>query len=262
MKKNFLFIFVFALLSGCFAQVSVAQKKDYYEIRVYHVKNNTQESLVENYIQKAVLPALHQNGFQNIGVFKPYGKDTVRGGKQVYILIPCKKLDQITKIHSVFANIISTDATVNSYLEAQQSNPAFVRIETILLSAFSGNPQMQLPNMTSPKTERIYELRSYESASEKLHINKVQMFNVGDEVGLFKRLGFNAVFYGEVLAGAKMPNLMYMTCFDNFEHRNAQWKVFSSDAQWVKLKAMPEYLKPNVSKNEQIYLHPTAYSDF
>jgi hypothetical protein len=30
------------------------------------------------------------------------------------------------------------------------------------------------------------------------------MFNVGGEIDLFEQLGFNAVFYGEVISGAKL----------------------------------------------------------
>ena len=54
-----------------------------------------------------------------------------------------------------------------------------------------------------------------ESATEKNLKIKVQMFNQGDEIGLFKRLNFNAIFYSEVISGSKMPNLMYMTSFEN-----------------------------------------------
>jgi hypothetical protein len=106
----------------------------------------------------------------------------------------------------------------------------------------------------------VYELRSYEGHTEKIYQNKVKMFNDGDEVGLFKRLGFNAVFYGEVLSGSRMPNLMYMTTFESKEERDAHWKAFSADPQWKTLSAMPEYQK-NVSKNVQIFLRPTQYSD-
>ena len=87
------------------------------------------------------------------------------------------------------------------------------------------------------------------------------MFNDGDEIGLFKRLGFNAIFYGEVLAGAKMPNLMYMTSFENMDERNAHWKSFVDDPQWKKLVAMPEY-QHNVSHIDIMFLRPTDYSDY
>lgn len=87
------------------------------------------------------------------------------------------------------------------------------------------------------------------------------MFNEGDEIGLFNRLKFNAVFYGEVIAGSKMPNLIYMTCHENKAVRDQNWKNFSDDQQWKKLSSMPEYQK-NVSHIDIMFLYPTGYSDY
>lgn len=86
------------------------------------------------------------------------------------------------------------------------------------------------------------------------------MFNDGGEVTLFKRLNFNAVFYGEVWSGSHMPNLMYMTTFENRADRDEHWKVFGADPEWVKLKALPQY-QNNVSKAGIIFLRPVDYSD-
>jgi hypothetical protein len=86
------------------------------------------------------------------------------------------------------------------------------------------------------------------------------MFNQGGEVTLFKRLGFNAVFYAEVLSGSHMPNLMYMTSFDNMASRDEHWKSFGNDPFWKKLVAAPEY-QNNVSKADIFFLHPAEYSD-
>jgi hypothetical protein len=86
------------------------------------------------------------------------------------------------------------------------------------------------------------------------------MFNDGDEIGLFKRLGFNAIFYGEVIAGPIKPNLMYMTSFENQASRDEHWKAFVEDPQWKKLKAMPEY-QNNMSKMVIQFFRPTGYSD-
>jgi hypothetical protein len=120
---------------------------------------------------------------------------------------------------------------------------------------------MELPSLTNPRTERIYELRSYESPTEKIYKNKVQMFNEGDEVGLFRRLGFNAVFYAEVISGRRMPNLMYMTTFADQASHDAHWKSFGEDPYWKKLSAMPEY-QHNVSKINIYLYRPTDYSDY
>jgi hypothetical protein len=86
------------------------------------------------------------------------------------------------------------------------------------------------------------------------------MFNKGGEVTLFKRLGFNAIFYGEVIAGASMPNLMYMTSFENRKSRDEHWKAFVDDPEWKKLSARKEY-QNNVSKIDITFLVPAAYSD-
>lgn len=147
------------------------------------------------------------------------------------------------------------------YIDAGYKDAAFARMETIILKAFPKMPEPAVPNLSAAKTERVYELRSYESPTEKYNVNKVKMFNDGNEVALFKRLNFNAVFYAEVLAGSHMPNLMYMTTFNSKQDRDQHWATFSADAQWKTLVAMPEY-QNNVSRNEIVFLHPTAYSDF
>ena len=122
-------------------------------------------------------------------------------------------------------------------------------------------PFLILPKLTGPKSERVYELRSYESPTEKIFINKVHMFNEGGEIALFKQLNFNAIFYSSVIAGSRMPNLMYMTSFENMADRDAHWKSFSAAPEWKKLSSMPEY-QNNVSKNTIVFLRPTAYSDY
>ncbi|RYE16269.1 MAG: NIPSNAP family containing protein, partial [Sphingobacteriaceae bacterium] len=73
-------------------------------------------------------------------------------------------------------------------------------------------------------------------------------------------LSFNAVFYAHVLAGSWMPNLMYMTSFDNKTAHDAHWKAFSDDPEWKKLSGTAEYQK-NVNKADIILMHPASYSD-
>ena len=87
------------------------------------------------------------------------------------------------------------------------------------------------------------------------------MFNAGGEVVLFDELGFNAVFYAEVLSGNKMPNLMYMTTFENQEIRDDLWKSFGDAPKWKEISSMPKY-QNNVSHIDRIFLYPTEYSDY
>ena len=234
--------------------------REFYQITVYHFKDATQEKVLDNYLKQALLPSLHRLKVEKVGVFKPLTNDTA-AVKQVYVLIPMTSVDMLTKIPNGLEKDKAYQAAASEYVNAVHTSPPYTRMETILLQSFELAPKMQLPSLNSDKKDRVYELRSYESATEKIYKNKVQMFNQGDEIGLFKRLNFNAVFYGEVIAGSKMPNLMYMTSFENMDDRNRHWKMFVDDPYWKKLSAMPEY-QNNVSHIDIILMHPTDYSDY
>jgi hypothetical protein len=177
------------------------------------------------------------------------------------VFIPFKSLEMVTELSSKLKADVDYASAGAEYLDAAYNDPPYSRMETILLRAFPLAPQMQLPSLQSAKKERVYELRSYESPTEKKFENKVQMFNLGDEIGLFKRLNFNAIFYSEVISGSKMPNLMYMTSFENKAARDEHWKTFVSDPYWKNLSSMPEY-QNNVSHIDINFLYPADYSDF
>jgi hypothetical protein len=252
--------FLLLLLTSSSSLATAPPSREFYEIRIYHLASPDQEKQVDNFLKIAYLPALHRAGISKVGVFKPVESDTAYFGKRIIVLIPYTSLEQFTGL----ADILSKDkqylAAGKDYLDAPYTNPPFARIESVILKAFKDMPKLEVPKLNSPASERVYELRSYEGYTEKIYKNKEQMFNEGGEIVLFKRLDFNAVFYAEVLAGSRMPNLMYMTSFSNQASRDEHWKTFGSDPEWKKLSSMPEY-QHNVSKITIYLLHPAAYSD-
>ena len=250
------FVFVTCVFSGIRVQ---AASQYYYKIKVYHFKTKAQEDRLDAYFKDAYLPAMHKAGIKNVGVFKVIAQDSL--DKKIYVFAPFKTFDDLENTDQKLMKDQQFLAAGKDYLDATSANATYSRIETIILRAFTGAPEPMVPNLTGPKADRVYELRSYEGATENLHINKVKMFNVGDEMGIFRRLNFNAVFYGTVIAGSKMPNLMYMTTFNNKQENTDKWKQFSADPQFSALAKDPQY-KGNVSKNERVYLHPTEYSDY
>jgi NIPSNAP len=263
-KQAVCLIFAFSILFVVNAKANPDKypdsKKEYYQITVYHFTDTAQERIIDRYLEKAYLPALHKMNIRLIGVFKPVTNDTA-AAKIIYILIPFNSLEQAKNLPTQLLKNKEYMETGKEYLDALYSNPPYQRMENILMEAFDLAPAMQLPKLTSSKSERIYELRSYESPTEKLNINKVKMFNEGGEIALFKQLNFNAIFYAEVIAGGHLPNLMYMTSFENRNDRDAHWKAFGESAEWKKLNSMPEY-QHNVSKAEIILTKATLYSDY
>lgn len=261
MKKNISF-FVLALLSLqlLFNRVDAKNKaREYYQITVYHFAKPGQETALDTYLRDMYIPALHRTGNTNIGVFKPIANDTA-ADKLLYVIIPFKKADPLLTLSSRLQKD-QQFTMASKYVDTGYQNPAFLRMENIILQAFSLAPVMNLPKLTGPKQDRVYELRSYESATEKLFRNKVQMFNEGGEIDIFSKLNFNPVFYAEVIAGSRMPNLMYMTSFENTADRDAHWKSFGADPAWKVLSALPQY-QHNVSKINITFLRAADYSDY
>lgn len=260
MKK----LLVFLLLSVVLLQISWNQPKkpsrEFYQLTVYHFSSQQQEKTLDNYFQNALVPALHRLQITHVGVFKCWANDTATD-KLMYVLFPAHSLEAINNISEQLKKDAQYNSAAQDFINADYKNPPFTRIETIWLHAFPLASQLQLPLLKNDKKNRVYELRSYESATLQKFESKVKMFNEGGEIALFKRLNFNGIFYSEVIAGSKMPNLMYMTSFENKADRDEHWKTFGNDAEWKKLSAMPEY-QNNVSHIDMHFLYPAEYSDF
>lgn len=238
-------------------------KQDYYNIKVYNISSKAQEAKVDAYLKDVYIPAMHRAGITQVGVFKPIEQDTVSKlfGKVIFVFMPLRSIDQYLQLPVVLNNDKVYVAASRSFVEAPFDNPPYARLENILLKAFTNMPKFRAPSYTTKPAERIYELRSYESPTEAKAVKKIEMFNQGGEIALFEKLGFNAAFYGEVLVGSHMPNLMYMTTFETRESREAHWAKFQDSPDWKTLKGMEEY-KDTVSKNNTILTAPTDYSDF
>lgn len=247
-----IFLFSFPL---AFAQ---AAETDFYEIKIYHIQDEEQEELVDIFLEKAYIPALHHAGVDKIGVFKPVEEDSLYG-KRIYVFSPYTSAEEFMQIRETLKNDEEYKSSGREFLDAPYDNPPFERYETILLTAFEAAPDYTPNNLQDSSSERVYELRSYESATENLFRNKVKMFNKG-EIEIFDRLKFNPIFYGEVIAGSHMPNLMYMTSFPNMASRDAHWEAFGSDPTWKELSSQEEY-QNNVSHANIFLLTPTSYSD-
>lgn len=258
--SKYIVVIAFACLMGCTQENQNKLTGEFYQLKVYSFENGDQEAATEEYLRNSFIPALKRLSINKIGVFKPrsYELDTLR---KVFVLIPFESLDQFYEME----NKLSDDAiyleNASQYISAPFNQSPYKRIESILLKAFDNMPQMMTPGLNGPRSDRVYELRSYESATEKLHNLKVDMFNAGGEIDLFDSLEFNAVFYGKVISGSKMPNLMYMITFENEASQKDHWSKFVNSDRWKELKDIPKY-KNTVSHIDKYLLYPTEYSDY
>ena len=264
-KLNFIKIglTIAALLVYFFSITSIAappEQQMYYELRIYRLKDPGKGGIIDKYLKDAFIPAMHKAGIKTVGVFKPVEADTAFG-KMIYVLIPYKTIEQYLGAVTILEKDPAHQQAGKEFLDAPYNDPPFTRYESVFMKAFSFMPQLRVPSFTTPRPERIYELRSYGSWTEAKAQKKIQMFNEGGEIAIFEKIGANAVFYGQVLLGSLKPRLMYMTTYSDMKSHDEHWKAFGSTPEWKALSSNPEYAN-TVIKAVAYLLRPTDYSDF
>ncbi len=232
-------------------------KPEYYELRQYHLRRGPQVKLTDDFLREAALPALKRLGIGPVGVFNTtIGSDT----PTVYVLIPHPSLESV----ATTAARVQTDQEYQragaAFLNVPSTNPAYVRMESSLMMAFESFARLEVPPAAAENRPRIFELRTYESHSEKAHLKKVEMFNNG-EIAIFRRTSLRPVFFGRTLIGSKLPNLTYMLTFDDMAAHDKNWASFIADPEWKKLSTTPGYTDGEIVSNiSNVFLTPTPYS--
>ena len=222
--------------------------RQYIELRRYHLLPGTKQRAFSAFMGDVAIPAMNRAGVVRVGAFTVvYGENE----PSLLLVLAHQTLDTVVSLRERLA---SDDA----YGRAPLSDPAFVRLESTLLRAFDAMPTLEPSAAAAAARARIYELRTYESHSDRAALNKLKMFNAG-EVPIFRRSGLTPVFFGETLVGARMPSLTYMLTFSDMSERDRAWTSFGKDSEWKALSADPQY-RDNVSAISDIILQPTAYS--
>lgn len=227
--------------------------REYYELRTYTLKT-AKLPLLDEYLEKALLPALQRLGIGPVGAFS---EELSAEKTALTVLIVYKSPDQPLTLSKSLEQDPTYRAVAATFLNAVAADPVYERIESNLLGAIEGMPALVKPDTAHP---RLLNLRIYESHNERAALKKQEMFNTG-EIAIFRKVGLTPVLFGESLAGTNRPNLTYLLVFNDEEARKAAWNTFRTDPDWLALKAKPEYAdKEIVSKITNKILLPRFYS--
>ena len=235
--------------------LSQATPRQYVELRRYHLLPGAKQRAFTAFVGDAMIPAMNRAGIGRVGAFTVVYGDNA---PSLHLVFAHPTLDSVATLRDRLASDAVYTRAGAGVLDASLSEPSFVRIESTLLRTFESMPLMEAYAGAGTNAPRIFELRTYESHSDRAALNKVAMFNAG-EVPIFRRTGLTPVFFGETIVGAKMPNLAYMLAFRDMAARDAAWAAFIKDPDWKTLSADPQY-RDNVSAISDIILRPTAYS--
>jgi NIPSNAP len=229
--------------------------RQYIELRRYHLLPGTKQRAFSSFVGDVAIPAMNRAGVGRVGAFTVvYGENE----PSLLLVLVHQTLDTVVSLRDRLANDAVYGRAGAAVLDVPMSDPAFVRVESSLLRAFDAMPAVEPSASAGTAAPRIYELRTYESHSDRAALNKLKMFNAG-EVPIFRRAGLTPIFFGETIVGEKMPSLTYMLTFPNISARDSAWSSFSKDPEWKTLSADPQY-RDNVSAISDIILQPTAYS--
>ena len=229
--------------------------RQYIELRRYHLLPGTKQRAFSAFMGDVAIPAMNRAGVARVGAFTVvYGENE----PSLLLVLAHPTLDTVVSLRERLASDDAYARAGAAILDAPLSDPAFVRLESTLLRAFDAMPTLEPSAAAAAARARIYELRTYESHSDRAALNKLKMFNAG-EVPIFRRSGLTPVFFGETLVGARMPSLTYMLTFSDMSERDRAWTSFGKDSEWKALSADPQY-RDNVSAISDIILQPAAYS--
>jgi hypothetical protein len=240
------------------AQSSEQKSREYYQLRRYNLKNGPELKLTEDFFRDALIPAAKRIGLGPVGAFRlEFGEQT----PAFYLLIPGNSIASVAELDLRLIDDKEFLRAAQPFWNATANAPAFQRVEISLMAAFQGWPKLIPPSESGLTGKRILQLRTYESPSNAEHVRKVEMFHSG-EFGIFQKAGCRPVFFGDVLAGPRLPKLTYMLSFKDITELENRWNIFENDPAWLKLKSDPRFSFDQIVTNiSNLVLTPLGCSE-
>jgi hypothetical protein len=273
----------------CAAEVSAQAHRDYLLLQRYELEGAAQRARFDAFLRDAAIPALNRLGVRPVGVFYPRETKAdpkakvdlkapvmVPGLSPAFVLLPHNSVELLLALVDKLLADGQFASKGTDAVDAITGAAAFRRMESSLHLSLRGVPEVEVPlqprhnadvrggkaaaqTLLSPS--RVFQLRIYESPSIRCAKKKIEMFNDAGELRIFRRVGLHPVFFGETLAGDKMPNLTYMLGFESAAAQDAAWKKFGSDPDWLKLRKMDEYADKRILCGvTNLLLKPAEYS--
>lgn len=247
---------IVATLLCMIAATTVAQEQQLVEVRFYHFRSAESAASFDEMVEKAAMPLLKSHEVGPVGVFHVSESPTLDENARVTV-VPYQSMEKLLKVRKQMMTDATFLSNAESYLDQESGDPAYERVESMLLHSFTGQPDVKIPG-TGEDKERLFELRTYKSENEVQQALKVQMFNEG-EIDVFKKTGLDAVFYGDALFASDLPQLTYMLVHEDKAAQDKSWQTFINSPEWKALSGEAKYkiIKLQIKKH---MLKPTSYS--
>ena len=125
-----------------YAQSSSGNARQFCEWRTYRLASADKQSLVQEYLESAAVPAWERMGLRPVGVFKEVaGEGTAAPTPSIHVLLIYPTLDTFATARTALEQDPDYQKNAVDYLASTKADPAFQRIDSWLMVAFEGMPQ-------------------------------------------------------------------------------------------------------------------------
>lgn len=210
--------------------------REFVELRKYTVKDDAKRKVLVETLDGTLIPALNRQGIKPVGVFLPIESEE-KYRQNIFVVIPHQTTDSfLTLTKKLLAD--ETYRKDAAFFCTNSKDPVYETCENSLLYGFETCPKLETPSLGP---DRFFQIRLYRSFNIERNAAKIDMFEHGGELALFRKLGMNPIFFGDALVGRKLPNLTYMIGCESREKHDAAWKEFVKHPDWIKMRDLPQY---------------------
>ncbi len=235
------------------AAASSGSRSRYYEFRFYRLTAGERLQRMNQFAGQRLLPLLQKHKFGLSGFF------SVLMGEHSPSLVGLMSYSSLAEREELWSRLGGDPDWRKAVMELESApEPPFVRADSFLVRATSYSPE--LAAAAPEQKSRLFELRIYQSPTERQLLALHERFG-GPEIKIFHRTGIHPILYGEMVVGPGMPNLVYLTPFENLAEREKAWAAFEADQEWQKVRAESIQKGGQVVQNISItMLRATPYS--
>ncbi|MEO0453392.1 MAG: NIPSNAP family protein [Verrucomicrobiota bacterium] len=249
-----------AVVVAFFLPATALSEQVVVELRTYTCGTEAKRDTLMGLFDRALIPALNRQQIR-AGVYASSAE--LNQGEQkydtmLYTLLVHESFDSFLNAENKLLADQEYMQSSREVFEAPMDDPLYTECRSSLLYTFKTCPEVV---KVAQSPDRIIQLRIYNSYTIERNAKKIEMFEGGGEIELFRNSGMPPIFFGHGLAGDQLANLTYMLSFDTMDQKKQAWKTFVDSAGWKKLKADPQY-KDTANKITNVLMRPSKNSQF
>ena len=207
----------------------------------------------------ALVPALNRLGAKKVGVFWTDSATNDGNGDfntSVFVAAAFPSAEACLTAERCLLGDAAFMRDAGALFAAPMKEPLYDSCSSAVLQSFATCPTVE---QVAKSEGRLFQMRIYNSYTPERNAKKIAMFEAGGEIAVFRACGMPPVFFGEAVAGQRLPNLTYMLAFESKEKKDASWKMFMDHPDWKALKGDSQY-KDTANKILNVVLRPSKGS--